>query len=432
MAPTTAIILRSVAVLAAFFTGTPRARAADAVRPNTAPSRVTIDSDTILSIDGRKVFPIGFTMAPPPGAKSPRGVEGLRELREAGALMLRSGPMGKEKWDEAGIAREREWMDAAARNGMYAMPWLKEFAAVPGPDAPKAADLRRIVSMFKDHPGMGIWKGEDEPEWGKKPVPPLRAAYDIIHQIDPNHPVWIVQAPRGSIETLRPYNETYDIGGIDIYPISYPPGVHSNDANKEISMVGDFAQRIAQTLEGKKPFWMTLQIAFSGTVKPGKTLRFPTFHEQRFMTYQAIINGARGIVYFGGQLPQTLNERDTPLGWNWTYWDDVLRRMVEEIGDHSPLQPALVAANSKQSVQVVRETSAAAVECLVRETADHWFLLACKRSGATDEVEFTGLPPQISGGEVLFEAPRKVQANAGRLKDWFAPYEVHVYRFPKR
>jgi hypothetical protein len=200
-------------------------------------------------------------------------------------------------------------------------------------------------------------------------------------------------------------------------------------------MVGDFAQRIAETVEGKKPFWMTLQIAFSGTVKLGKTLRFPTFHEQRFMTYQAIINGARGIVYFGGQLPQTLNERDASLGWNWTYWDEVLRRMVEEIGDHSPLKPALVAANSeKNAVRVLQEqpTAAATVECLVRETADHWFLLACKRGGATEEVEFTSLPPELSEGEVLFEAPRKARANAGRLKDWFAPYEVHVYRFPRR
>jgi hypothetical protein len=106
--------------------------------------------------------------------------------------------------------------------------------------------------------------------------------------------------------------------------------------------------------------------------------------------------------------------------------------MVVEIGDHSPLKPALVAANSARPVQVLQENAAATVECLVRETADHWFLFACKRSGATTEVEFTGLPPELSSGEVLFEEPRKIQATAGRLKDWFAPYEVHVYRFPRR
>jgi hypothetical protein len=396
---------------------------------NTEASRVQIEGDNILSINGRKVFPIGFTMAPPPGSRSPRGVEGLRELRDAGALMLRSGPMGMGKWDEAGISREREWMNAAARNGMYAMPWLKEVAAVPDRDGPKAKELRHIVSMFKDHPGMGVWKGEDEPEWGKKPVPPLRNAYQLIHETDPNHPVWIVQAPRGSSETLRPYNEAYDIGGIDIYPVSYPPGTHSIDPNKEISMVGDFAQRIGRTVEGRKPFWMTLQIAFSGTVKTGKTLRFPTFPEQRFMTYQAIINHARGLVYFGGQLPQSLSERDTMLGWNWTYWDNVLRRVVEEIGDHSRLKPALVASDSKLPVKI--SNTAAGIEYIVREAADMVFILACKRSSGTAEIEFTGLPAELSEGIVMYEEPRKVQTAAGNFKDWFGPFEVHVYQFAR-
>ena len=393
------------------------------------PSRITVDQDNILAVNGRKVFPIGFTFAPLPGAKSPRGVEGLRELRDAGALMLRSGPSGNGRWDDAYLEREREWMDAAARNEMFAMPWLKEFAAIPDRSGPKAKRLRQIVSLFKDHPGMGIWKGEDEPEWGKKPIPPLRTAYEIVHELDPNHPVWIVQAPRGTVDTLRPYNETYDIGGIDIYPISYPPGVHSIDPNKEISMVGDFAQRIGKTTEGKKPFWMTLQIAFSGTVKPGKTLRFPTYPEQRFMAYQSIINGARGLVYFGGQLPQTLNERDTALGWNWTYWDGVLRRVVEEVGDHSRIAPALTVPDSKLPVR--SKHTSAGIEFVVRESGKEVYLLACKREGPTVEAEFTGLPVELGAGSVVFEEPRKIEVKNGAFKDWFAPFDVHVYRFTR-
>ena len=72
----------------------------------------------------------------------------------------------------------------------------------------------------------------------------------------------------------------------------------------------------------------------------GKTLRFPTFPEQRFMTYEAIINSARGLVYFGGGLPTTLSEDDREYGWNWTYWDRVLHPVIEEIGDRSPLAAA--------------------------------------------------------------------------------------------
>jgi hypothetical protein len=398
-----------------------------AAQENRRPSKISLSPDNVIVIDGRKVFPIGFTFAPRPGALSPRGVEGLKELREAGALMMRTGPSGAGRWDDAYLATERAWMDAAARTGMYTMPWLKELAAITEGDAAKAEKLRRIVRMFKDHPGMGVWKGEDEPEWGKKPVGPLRRAYEIVRETDPNHPVWIVQAPRGTVETLKPYNATYDIGGIDIYPVSYPPGLHTIEANKEISMVGDFSRMIGRTVEGRKPFWMTLQIAFSGTTKPGKTLRFPTFPEQRFMAYQAIINGARGLIYFGGQLPMTLNERDAKLGWNWTHWDRVLRHVVEEVGDGSPLQPALVAPDSK--LPIGNSHASQGLEYVVREDGRDLYLLAAKREGKTVEAEFTGLPEGITSGEVMFEAPRTVTVTNGAFKDWFGPFDVHVYRF---
>ena len=48
----------------------------------------------------------------------------------------------------------------------------------------------------------------------------------------------IVQAPRGSVDGLVPYRPAFDIGGVDIYPISYPPGAHSDQTNKDISVVG--------------------------------------------------------------------------------------------------------------------------------------------------------------------------------------------------
>jgi hypothetical protein len=37
------------------------------------PSQVTINTDNVLVIDGRKVFPIGFTMPPAPDGKTPDG-----------------------------------------------------------------------------------------------------------------------------------------------------------------------------------------------------------------------------------------------------------------------------------------------------------------------------------------------------------------------
>jgi len=387
---------------------------------------VTLNADGVLLIDGKKVFPIGFTMPPPPDAKAPNGKNGIEELHEAGATFLRTGVMGGP-WNEAAIEQERAYQDAAARYGMHCWVFLRELGSVPEGNPVREAMLRKVVTAFRDHPGMGVWKGEDEPEWGKRPIPPMVRARAIIRELDTNHPIAVTHAPRGTVETLRAYNVTADITGADIYPLGYPPGGHSLETNKEISMVGDYTRRMMEVAGGKMPVWMILQIAWSGVIKTNKTLRMPTFPEERFMVYEAIINSARGLMFFGGHLPQAMNERDRELGWNWTFWQRVLRPVIEEIGDKSPLYPALVAPDSKLPVKC----SSPEIEFCVREAVGNTiFVLACKRGGKTEQVQFSGLPTNVSGG-VLFEEPRRVQITNGRFTDWFAPFEVHVYRFAR-
>lgn len=204
-------------------------------------------------------------------------------------------------------------------------------------------------------------------------------------------------------------------------------------------MVGDFTRMIRE-VAGAKPFWMTLQIAYSGTVPPKGVIRFPTFFEQRFMSYQAIINGSRGLVFFGGGLLPTLNEHDRELGWNWTYWERVMKPLLAEIGVHSPLQAALTAPDSTAMITVTDEPSTKfkfvgnpeAIEFLVRETSESFYLFACKKEGPTIQVRFSGLPEDCGRGEVLFEAPREVLVADRSFTDWFGPNDVHVYRFQRR
>jgi hypothetical protein len=390
------------------------------------PNRVVINPDQVLEINGRKVFHIGFDLPPLPEAKAWNGKNGIAELRDAGATFIQTGPGGKETWaDAAALDREQQWFDAAAKNGMYCWPRLK-YVPKSG-DAAGEAEFRSVISRFRNHPAMGVWNSVDEPEWGRHPVEPLLRAYQIIHELDPNHPVSINHAPRGTMESLRRFNVACDITGADIYPISFPPGLHGGDVftNREISVTGDVTRSFVTMAEGKKPVWMYLQIAWSGVLNPGKTLRFPSFPQQRFMTYQAIIAGARGLIYFGGQIPNAMSPEDAALGWNWTYWRRVLRPVVEEIGVNSPLYPALVAPESKLPVQVKGE----GVEFCVREAGGDIFVLACKREGATGPAEFSGLPRKANRGEVLFESPRRVQVEDGKFTDWFGPFEVHVYRF---
>jgi len=388
---------------------------------------VTINPDNVLVINGRKVFPIGVTMAPLPEAKTPDGKSGLQELADAGMTFFRTGPHGEDNWDERAIATEQQWEDAAAKHGLYCWLYLKNLSGLTGKNTKQEAMLRRVVNQFKDHPGLGLWKGADEPELSHKKVPALVRTREIVRELDQDHhPLVLMQGPRGTVESLRPYDAACDVTGLDIYPVSYPPGKNSLLPNKELSMVGDYTKMMMQVTEGKMPVWMVLQIAWSGVVKPDTTLRFPTFPEERFMTYQAIINGARGLNYFGGNIGTAMSPEDRALGWNWTFWNRVLKPVILEIGTKSPLAPALVAPESKLPV---KENQGQSVEFCVREVGVDIYILACKREGATVEVEFSGLPPALGEGDLMYESPRKVQARNGKFTDWFGPFEVHVYHF---
>jgi hypothetical protein len=98
---------------------------------------------------------------------------------------------------------------------------------------------------------------------------------------------------------------------------------------------------------------------------------------------------------------------------------------MEEIGRKSPLHPALVAPNSKLQIQA----SSQHIEFCARKVGNELFLLACRREGPTSQIEFRGFPLSAGDGEVMFEAPHRVKAKDGKFTDWFAPFEVHVYRF---
>ena len=158
------------------------------------------------------------------------------------------------------------------------------------------------------------------------------------------------------------------------------------------------------------------------------------------MAYQAIVNGARGLVFFGGHLTQITRPRDAQAGWNWTFWNLVLRPLLLELTS-TAVGPALVAPNAAVTVTA----SAQDVELVALQDAQFLYVIAVRRSPTTtSRVTFSGLPAAIGEGQVLFEYTqdplpppigagrqtfRTVGVTNGSFKDWFGPHDAHVYRF---
>ena len=385
---------------------------------------VRLGPDGRFFINDAAAFPIGYTSGPMLGALAPNGGGALAELSREGYI-FQLWYCGPDMWGPEREAQLDRVLEESTRQGTHVVISIHDLQHTKPGESAKIAELRRVVTKYRDNPAVVFWKGQDEPQWSHYQPDDLRVYYQTVHELDYNHPIWITQAPRGTVEDLRPFDPFFDIGAIDIYPVGYPPGEHSGIANKNLSVVGDYAKIIGEATNHQKALMMVLQICWSGVVKPGKTLRFPTFEDERYMTYQAIIDGARGLVYFGGNVRPCWNDHDTAYGWNWTFYDRVLRHVLDELRPESPLHPALVAPNSTLPVRV---EAAPGVEYAVRESGDFIYILAAKREGDTAQVTFSGLP-NVAVGDVLFEAPRTIKADGGRFTDWFGPHDVHVYRF---
>jgi hypothetical protein len=385
-------------------------------------------------------FPIGLTLGPPVGSKTPAGRDGLDEVATAGVDFVRTG---LQDWSgeflDGQIQQQRTLHAAVADRGLKTWLWLGDLPDLPGPKGTNNQTLlTRVVNAFKNDGSLLAWKGYDEPRnrfRGDRWIRPagLVRAHDRIRQLDPNHPLVIVHAPGSTAAQLTPYRPAAEILGVDIYPVSYPPGVHVDGRVHDLSIVGDVV-RTLRTAAGPKPFWVTLQVAWSGITpsadRPDVVPRFPTLAQERFMAYQAIVNGARGLVFFGGHIRTVMTAEDAQSGWNWTFWRRVLRPTVSELSSPD-IRPALTAPNA--STRIAPSPADAQIELVTRRTSTHLYVIAVRKGGAVKRVSFGGLPRGIARGEVLSEyvnqAPRRVAVANGTFRDWFAAYDAHVYRF---
>jgi hypothetical protein len=421
---------------------------------------VSIDGTTgALAVNGAPFFPIGLSNPPPSASKTPAGRNGLDEVATNGVNVVRTGIQNwSVEFVDGQIASEKQTHAAAAAHGLRCWLWLGDTPDLPAhvagqPPSVNEQLLTKIVTAFRGDPALLAWKGYDEPRnpfRGANWIRPegLIRAYQKIKSLDPQHPVVIIQAPRSPVSDLIPYRPAFDVTGVDIYPVSYPPQVHSDLPNKDINIVGELARKTDQAA-GTKPFWMTLQIAFSGVIPtdsdPSTVPRFPSLTQERFMAYEAIVNGARGLIFFGGHLTTVMTPGDAASGWNWTFWRRVLRPVVSELASPD-LQPALVAPTVAAGVTTQPHNSD--IELVTRRTATHLYVIAVRTGSATSLVGFAGLPNKRDGtpltkGEVLFEyvqqplpppvdghqVPRPVSVSNNGFRDWFAPHDAHAYRF---
>jgi hypothetical protein len=388
-----------------------------------------IDANGTVLVDGRKVFPIVLAKGPPPNGTTPSGANAIAEVTSAGANFLKVGP-ATVAWTTADIDEAKLEDQAAAAHGAYT--WIN-LATVSTASAGSAKDqlLAQVITALEGDSAssaIGMWKGADEPWFSGIGVSALQLVFCRSTGrgqpswcagepvLDQDH-LWVsIQAPRGTSTDLAPYSAVTDVHGVDIYPVT------AANPTPDLHQVGTWTSTMAG-ITPNHSVWTTLQICASGSTGPNGTFVLPTRTQERFMIYDAIINGARSLAFYGGNNPDCWSGTDSQYQWSWSFWNSTLRNLVGEVSSISPLAPALVDPGST----TVLSTNDPASEVISRAggAGDLW-VIAAHAAATSGSVTISGLPSGVTTADVYTEG-RTVGVVGGALTDTFGPWDVHVY-----
>jgi hypothetical protein len=360
-----------------------------------AANEVVIREDNVTMINGKPFFPIGLWDV----AANERD---LYEFSKAGFNLFRSPDLNQNILDMA----QRQHMMVIGGIAEY----LPENPADPQRKALEEAS-RNKINAFRYHPALLVYYLSDEPFWGGKPLEQLLASYHFHRELDPYHPIWINEAPRGEIAEVAAYGQACDIFGVDIYPIPEGCG-HSGLKDQTMACIGKYTDRMRASVNDRKPIWMTLQGFAWGDhanlLNNGpKAPIYPTSEQSRFMAYDAIIHGATGIMYWG-----------TDYIAEPAFWD-VLFKTTSELRDMSRVFVSETVEPSNIKCDQL------AVKILHKRCEGKDYLLAINDSSKPLSAKII-TPFEESSFNVFFEN-REVKLQDSCISDWFKPYDVHVY-----
>jgi len=370
----------------------------------TCSADVTVVGDKCVLVDGKPFFPIGVYSA--------GGARDFPILAEAGFNTVHSYAWEGKRHNDTGM----QWLDDAHANGLMALVGLYR------PEVKKmdwTSSIERIAT-FRDHPALLAWHTMDEPSWdreedsGKDYMP---AAYALLKEHDPDHPVTAVVCHFGDTTLFEP---SVDVMQADYYPIPpIPADWYSGTGFHGIKL---FVDKWRAASGGAKPFWFVCQIFDFSVSKeetneiPDEWKRLPTGQELRAMTYTAVAAGAKGILYWS---------LSRLIGDDWArgilprvkFWE----QLKSVVGELNVLMPVLTA----DTPEIIADNNRVAT--LIKSDGRDTYIIAVnyERSARETLIE---LPTLRQGLAQAVFGQGEFDLADGKLEMEFEPLEVKVLR----
>ena len=206
------------------------------------------------------------------------------------------------------------------------------------------------------------------------------------------------------------YAKGGDILSFDIYPAcASTKGKEAAYAGK-LSYVGNGVKRLVDWADNKKPVWTCIE-----TTHISNPDAMATPKQVRDEVWMAIINGARGIIYFAHEFKPKFIEAGLlahqDIAAAVKNVDAEVQQLASVINDGKPVEGATVDAKG--------------VTMITRTLNGETYLFAVGMDPGPIHATFT--LPAAKGPLEVFGESRNVEANAGKFSDTFTGYEVHIY-----
>lgn len=267
--------------------------------------------------------------------------------------------------------------------------------------------------------GIGYYTFDEPP---LQELPPVFEQYKVLRRYNPGS---VAYGALISASQIYRWRDAADAIGCDPYPVGVP--VTADEASLKISLtntkspsyqppmvrVSLWTKATREQVEDSRPVWMVLQLFRQWG-------RFPTYEQMKSSAYQAIINGANGILWWGFVSGVGI-EAEWAHGDKQAYFD--FKRLSDEV---TGLGPLLL---TPPQPQYLVSTSSPEIESVVKSDANRIVIITCNMSPkAISGVTFRVSGVKMPGAVTVYSEARTLPLDAnGNFSDSFGSYQAHVY-----
>ncbi len=357
---------------------------------------VYIDNNKRLIVDGKAIFPLGMYWG---------------EINEPD---LKIYAASKFNFILPYIRPTDEQMKLAEKYNIKVFYSVKDYYQGTQFAPPKIQSLadedilfKQTVQHFKDAKLLLGWYNNDE--LPLEYIDRLDRHYNQITEFDPNHPVLSIFV---NPDQAAFYINSSDIIGSDPYVVPKAP----------LYKVGEATKIINQKIDNSRPVWMVIQAHNLGNYKElisdPQNYRSPTFDEMRNLAWQAICEGASGLIFYSYfDLKQNA---DVPFDTQWSN----LKKIAEEIYNVSDV---LLSTEKTDTVKIEGANNDNSwFNWIAKNYNKHLYIFIVDNGKAAGKIKIT-IPRKYTNVHMLNAPAEKLSITNSEFSDSIGNLELKVY-----